>query len=51
MKWLIRRIFKRIKQRHPVEVYVGGKLVHAGSATIVVTHDEPFTVTFEQPFK
>lgn len=51
MEWLIRRLFKRIKQRHPVEVYVGGKLIRAGSATIKVSLSEPCTITFEEPFK
>lgn len=51
MRWFIRRVFKRIKQRHPVEVYVGGKLIHAGSATLKTSVDEPFTIVFEEPWK
>lgn len=34
MKWLLRRIFKRIKQRYPIEVYVNGRLISAGPGDI-----------------
>lgn len=51
MKWFIRRIFKRIKQRHPIEVYVNGRLVQAGSGTITTSVSEPITIIFEEPFK
>lgn len=51
MRWIIRRIFKRIKQRHPIEVYVGGRLIQAGSGTISVPREGEVTLTFERPFK
>lgn len=51
IKWLLRRVFKRVKQRHPIEVYVGGRLVIAGSGTIKTSVSEPTTITFEEPLK
>lgn len=51
MKWLMRRLFKRVKQRHPIEVYVGGKLIHAGSGTLKTSVSEPFTIVFDEPYK
>lgn len=34
MEWFKRRVLKRIKQKHAIEVYVGGRLVIAGNGTI-----------------
>lgn len=51
MKWFIRRVFKRIKQKHPIEVYYNGRLIHAGSATITASVDKPTTIIFDDNFK
>lgn len=51
MKWLIRRLFKRIKQRHPIEVYYNGKLIHAGSATLTMGVEEPLKIVFKDPYE
>ena len=40
-KWFYRRVFKRIRQRHPIEVYVNGKLISAGSGTITMDTRDP----------
>lgn len=50
-EWFKRRVLKRIKQRHPIEVWVGGKCVIAGSGKIVVTNTKPFTITIDHPFE
>lgn len=51
MRWLIRRLFKRVKQRHPIEVYYNGKLIQAGSGTIRTSVSEPTTITFDKEYK
>lgn len=51
MKWLMRRVFKRIKQRHPIEVYYNGKLILAGSGTISTSVSTPTTITFDEDYK
>lgn len=47
----IKNLFNKKRQPYPVEVYVKGKLVHAGNATISVSATEPFTVVFEDPLE
>ncbi len=50
-QWFKRRVFRRIKQRHPLEVYYNGKLIKAGSGTIKTSVSEPTTITFDDPYK
>jgi len=46
----LKKLFKR-KPNYPVAVYVRGRLVHAGNATITTGVDKPFTVVFEEPLE
>lgn len=39
---------KKAPGKYPVELYVKGKLVHAGNATIKTSVTEPFTVVFDE---
>jgi hypothetical protein len=48
LKWFMRRIFRRVKQRHPIEVYYNGKLVLAGSGTITTSDSQPTTIVFDR---
>lgn len=34
MEWFKRRVLKRVKQKYPIEIYVRGRLVIAGSGKI-----------------
>ena len=49
MKWFIRRFFNRIKQKHPIEVYVSGKLIQAGEGTITLNEDRAEIVIKQLP--
>ena len=49
--WFKRRVFRRIKQRYPIEVYHNGKLIVAGSATIHAEVDKPTTIEFDEVWK
>lgn len=51
MSWITRRLFKRIKQKHPIEVYYNGKLVIAGSGTITTSVSEQTTIVFDKDYK
>lgn len=51
MSWFIRRIFKRVRQRHPIEVYVNGRLIQAGSGTITTSLSKPVVITFDKDYK
>lgn len=50
-RWIKRRIFRRIKQRHPLEVYYNGKLIQAGSGTIHTSLSEPTKIIFDREYK
>jgi hypothetical protein len=45
--WIARRLLKRIKQRSPIEVYIGGRLVLAGSGTISVPREGNTIITLK----
>ena len=51
MQHIVRRVFKRIKQRHPIEVYIGGKLVLAGSGKLELSVAKPTTITFDGEYR